>query len=33
MDTENQFSEKNEINSEYNVIIIGAEPAGMFAAY
>jgi hypothetical protein len=33
MDTENQFSEKNEINSGYDVIIIGAGPAGMFAAY
>lgn len=33
MDTENQFSEKNEINSRYDVIIIGAGPAEMFAAY
>jgi hypothetical protein len=33
MDTENQFSEKNENNSGYDVIIIGAGPAGMFAAY
>ena len=33
MDNENQFSEKGEINSDYDVIIIGAGPAGMFAAY
>jgi flavin-dependent dehydrogenase len=33
MDTENQFSEKSEINSGYDVIIIGAGPAGMLAAY
>ncbi|HWR25442.1 MAG TPA: NAD(P)/FAD-dependent oxidoreductase [Methanosarcina sp.] len=33
MDTEDQFAEKGGINSEYDVIIIGAGPAGMFAAY
>jgi uncharacterized FAD-dependent dehydrogenase len=33
MDTGDQSSEKSEINSEYDVIIIGAGPAGMFAAY
>ena len=33
MDNENKFSEKGEINSDYDVIIIGAGPAGMFAAY
>ena len=33
MDTENQSSEKNVTNSGYDVIIIGAGPAGMFAAY
>ena len=33
MDNEDKFSEKGEINSDYDVIIIGAGPAGMFAAY
>ena len=33
MGTENQFSEKSDENSGYDVIIIGAGPAGMFAAY
>jgi len=33
MDTENQSSEKNVTNSGYDIIIIGAGPAGMFAAY
>ncbi len=33
MDTGDQSSEKSEINLEYDVIIIGAGPAGMFAAY
>lgn len=33
MDTGDQSSEKSEINSKYDVIIIGAGPAGMFAAY
>ncbi len=33
MDTGNQFSEKSEINSGYDVIIIGSGPAGMFAAH
>lgn len=33
MDTEDQSSEKSEINSNYDVIIIGAGPAGMFAAH
>jgi len=33
MDTGNQFSEKNETNSGYDVIIVGSGPAGMFAAH
>lgn len=33
MGIENQTSGKGEINSGYDVIIIGAGPAGMFAAY
>ena len=33
MDNEDKFSEKGERNSDYDVIIIGAGPAGMFAAY
>lgn len=30
---ERQFSEKKEFRSSYDVVIIGAGPAGMFAAY
>ena len=33
MDNEDKLSERGEINSDYDVIIIGAGPAGMFAAY
>lgn len=33
MDNKDKFSERGEINSDYDVIIIGAGPAGMFAAY
>lgn len=33
MDTGDQTSKKGEQNSKYDVIIIGAGPAGMFAAY
>ncbi len=33
MENENKLSERKEKNSDYDVIIIGAGPAGMFAAY
>ena len=33
MDTGDQSSKESELNSKYDVIIIGAGPAGMFAAY
>ena len=33
MDNEDKYSGKRERNSDYNVIIVGAGPAGMFAAY
>lgn len=33
METEDKFLKIGETNSEYDVIIIGAGPAGMFAAY
>jgi uncharacterized FAD-dependent dehydrogenase len=33
MENENKLSEREEKNSDYDVIIVGAGPAGMFAAY
>ena len=33
MDNETKLSERGESNSNYDVIIVGAGPAGMFAAY
>lgn len=33
MDNENRFSKEEETNLDYDVIIVGAGPAGMFAAY
>lgn len=33
MDNEDKLSERGEKNSDYDVIIVGAGPAGMFAAY
>ena len=33
MDNEGKYSGKRERNSDYDVIIVGAGPAGMFAAY
>ena len=33
MDNEDKYSGKRERNSDYDVIIVGAGPAGMFAAY
>ncbi|PAV14362.1 FAD-dependent oxidoreductase [Methanosarcina spelaei] len=33
MDDENRFSKEGERNLDYDIIVVGAGPAGMFAAY